>query len=205
MTSFRSIAMAGVLLSLVPTAQAQTPFNKSPAAVEAGSYAVEPVHTRVMFAVSHMGFTTWYGNFDSASGTLSLDPKHPADAKLDVSLPVASVSSPSAKLDEELKDADWLDAKQFPTAHFVSKKVTPGAAGHADITGDLTLHGVTKPVVLHATFNGSGTNPLDKAYTVGFDAKTTIKRSDFGVSKYVPLIGDEVTLIISAAFERKAQ
>jgi len=207
MTFSRSIATAAMLLTVATIADAQAPaaFNKTPSAIEAGSYDVEPIHTRVMFSVSHMGFTNWYGDFSSVSGSLSLDPKHPANATLDVSLPIASLSSPSAKLDAELKEADWLDAKQFPTAHFVSKKVTPGTTGHADILGDLTLHGVTRPVVLHAAFNGSGTNPLDKAYTVGFDAKGTIKRSDFGVSKYVPLIGDEVTLIISAAFEQTAQ
>jgi polyisoprenoid-binding protein YceI len=150
-----------------------------------------------------MGFTTWYGDFDGASGSLALDPKHPAAAKLDVTLPITSVSSINAKLDEELKGADWLDAAQFPTAKFVSRKVIPTGAGRADVVGDLTLHGVTKPLILHVTFNGAGINPLDKAYTAGFDARGTIHRSAFGVTKYVPLVGDEVQLIISGAFERK--
>ncbi len=198
------ITTAGLVLLLTGTAQAQTPANKSPAAVQAGTYAVEPVHTRVLFSVSHMGFTTWYGGFDGATGSLTLDPKHPEASQLDVTLPIASKSSPSAKLDGELKSADWLDAAQFPTAHFISRKVIPKGAGHADVLGDLTLHGVTKPLTLHVTFNGAGINPLDKAYTAGFEARGTIHRSAFGVSKYVPLIGDDVELIISGAFEQSA-
>ncbi len=204
MTLTRIFAAASAALLLAGTADAQAPAapNKNPAAVEAGTYQVEPIHTRVLFKVSHLGFSYWYGDFAGVSGTLSLDPKHPAAAQLDVSLPVASVSSVNSKLDDELKGADWLDTAQFPTATFVSRKVTPTGTGHADVTGDLTLHGVTKPLVLHVTFNASGINPMDKAYTAGFEAHGTIQRSAFGVAKYVPLVGDEVELIISGAFER---
>jgi polyisoprenoid-binding protein YceI len=81
--------------------------------------------------------------------------------------------------------------------------VTPTGHGNAKIAGDLTLHGVTKPVVLATKFNGAGTDPITSAYTVGFNATTTIKRSDFGVSKYVPLVGDPVEITISAAFVQK--
>ena len=113
-------------------------------------------------------------------------------------------STTNEKLDGELRGDQWLDAGKFPDAHFVSRTVTETGPNSADVLGDLTLHGVTKPVTLHVSFNGAGTNPIDKAYTVGFDARGTIKRSDFGVTKYVPLVGDEVDLIISAAFEGKS-
>ncbi len=197
------LAPAGCLL-LAGAAQAQTPANTSPAAVQPGAYKVEPGHTRVLFSVSHMGFTKWYGDFTGASGTLTLDPKNPAAASLAVTLPVASVSTTNAKLDGELKAADWLDAERFPRASFKSTAVTPKGPGTADVTGDLTLHGVTRPLTLHVTFNGAGVNPLDKAYTAGFEAHGTIKRSDFGVTKYVPLIGDDVDLTLSGAFEKPA-
>jgi polyisoprenoid-binding protein YceI len=205
-TPIRTFVAAGTALLLVNAAYAQgpgVPANKDSSAVQAGAYVVEPIHTRVLFAVSHMGFTTWYGDFTQASGALVLDPKHPAAARLDVELPIASVSTTNTKLDGELKSANWLDAIRFPTAHFVSRKVTPEGTGHADVAGDLTLHGITRPLVLHVTFNGAGINPLDKAYTTGFEARGTIRRSDFGLTKYVPLIGNNVELIISAAFERK--
>ena len=199
MTLSRTILAAGGLM-LAGAAQAQSPANPNPSTVQPGAYKVEPSHTRVLFTVSHMGFTDWYGDFTGASGTLTLDPKNPAAASLTVDLPIASVSTTNAKLDGELKAADWLDAAHFPQADFKSTKVTPVGTGAADVTGDLTLHGVTKPLTLHVTFNGAGVNPLNKAYTAGFQAHGTIKRSDFGVTKYVPVIGDAVELTLSGAF-----
>lgn len=207
MFSVRFAVAGAVTLALGGGVAAQplkVPANTDPAAAEAGTFAVEPVHTRILFSVSHLGFTTWYGNFNGASGTLVLAPKDLAVTHLDVSLPIASVSTTNAKLDGELKSPNWLDATRFPTARFVSRKVAMTDASHADVLGDLTLHGVTRPVTLHATFNGAGINPLDKAYTVGFDARGSISRSAFGVTKYVPLVGDTVDLTLSAAFERKA-
>jgi polyisoprenoid-binding protein YceI len=177
-------------------------FTRDPASVEAGSFSVEPVHTRVLFSVSHMGFSTWYGDFTGAGGSLTLDPKAPAKSAVEIRVPVASVSSTNAKLDGELKSDQWLDAAKFPEIAFKSEKVTPIGKDKADVEGLLTLHGVTRPVTLHATFNGAGVNVLSKKYTVGFDARGRIKRSDFGVKTYLPLIGDEVDLILSAAFEK---
>ena len=165
---------------------------------------VEPSHTRVLFAVSHMGFSTWFGEFTGASGSLTIDPKNAQVDAVSVSVPTASVSTSNAKLDEELKSAEWLGAAQFDTIRFRSTRVIPTGAGTADVVGELTLHGVTRPVTLKASFNGAGVNPLSKGYTVGFEVSGDVKRSDFGVKTYVPLIGDDVHLIISAAFEKKA-
>ena len=116
--------------------------------------------------------------------------------------PHASVSTTNTILDGELKSADWFDATKFPTIRFVSTALKPTGPLTADITGDLTFHGITRPVVLAARFNGAGINPIDKAYTLGFDATTTINRSDWGVKNYLPMIGDETILRISAAFEK---
>ena len=181
-------------------AQTSAPASSNPAAVTAGRYTVEPGHTRVQFTVSHMGFTNWYGDLTGASGNLTLDPKYPAASKLDIALPVASVSTTNAKLDGELRSAQWLDADGFPTIRFVSTRIVLEGPRAATVTGNLTFHGVTKPVTLKTVFNGAGTDPIAKAYTAGFDATTTIRRSDFGVKTYVPLIGDTVDLRISAAF-----
>ena len=174
------------------------------ASVQAGTYSVEPSHTRVLFAVNHMGFSTWYGDFTGAKGTLVLDPKAPANSKLEVTLPTASISTTNTVLDGELKAADWFDAAKYPTITFTSTKVTPTGADTAKVTGDLTLHGVTKPVTLDVKFHGAGPHPMTKAYTVGFDAHGSLKRSDFGVSKYIPVVGDDVEITISAPFEKKA-
>jgi polyisoprenoid-binding protein YceI len=195
------LASTAVLLALATSAAAADTLNTNPAAVTPGAYVVEPSHTRVQFAVSHIGFTHFFGDFTGATGTLALDPKNVAASKVDITLPMSSVSTTNTTLDGELKSADWFDAATYPTLHFVSTKIVRTGPKKATITGNLTLHGVTRPVVLAATFNGSGINPLDKNYTVGFDAVTSLKRSDFGVKTYLPMIGDETSIRISAAFE----
>jgi polyisoprenoid-binding protein YceI len=174
-----------------------------PAKVEAGTYAVDPNHTMVVFGVSHMGFTTYYGSFSGASGTLELAPEKADTSRLSVSVATGSVIVPSEKLAGELKSADWLDAAKFPEMTFHSTAVKRTGKDSATVTGELTLHGVTKPVTLTAHFMGAGTNPIDKKYTVGFEANGKIMRSEFGVKTYVPLIGDEVDLRISGAFEKQ--
>jgi polyisoprenoid-binding protein YceI len=198
----RRINTALLTALIAGPALAAGPASPDPAAVTEGSYAVESSHTRVQFSVSHMGFSEWYGDFAGASGTLSIDPKQISASKLEISIPVASVTTTNAKLDAELKSAEWFDADKFPAIRFVATRVERTAADRANITGDLTFHGVTRPIVLDARFNGAGINPLSKAYTIGFNATTTINRSDFGVKTYVPLIGDAVTLRISTAFEQ---
>lgn len=199
----RLLPIAALALLATGSVHAQSaPANINPKAVRTGTYSVEPNHTRVQFTVSHMGFTDWYGDFTGISGSLTLDPAHVAAAKVDIRIPVASISTTNAKLDGELKSADWFDADRYPAIHFVSTHVTPVGANRAVIAGNLTFHGVTRPIALRATFNGAGVNPLDKAYTVGFNATATLRRSDFGVKTYIPMIGDETTLRISAAFEK---
>jgi polyisoprenoid-binding protein YceI len=179
------------------------PVTKDPARVIPGTYAVEPYHTQVLFSVLHFGFTNYYGTFSGASGTLTVVPQKPADMVVNISVPVASVATTSTKLDEELKTADWLDAAHFPAMEFHSTSVTVTSPTTADVAGNLSLHGITKPLTLHATFIGAGTNVLDHKETVGFQLTGTLNRSDFGVAKYVPLVSDEVTLLISAAFEKQ--
>ena len=200
----KSILASGLLALLVATpVLAQTPPTRDPAQIQAGTYAVDPGHTQVGWRVSHMGFSNYAGGFSDVSGTLELQPKNPASAKLSVKIPVASVTTTSAKLTDELKGDQWLDAAKFPDITFVSTKVAPAGKDHAKVTGDLTLHGVTKPVTLDVTLVGAGVNPLSKKYTVGFEATGTLKRSEFGVKTYVPLIGDELHLTIAGAFEKQ--
>jgi polyisoprenoid-binding protein YceI len=169
---------------------------------EGGAFTVGPLHTRVLFGVSHFGFTTYYGEFSGVSGSLDLDPRNPSASKLVIQIPVASIGTTSTELNSELKDKQWFDTVKYPNISFKSTRVTMTGPGKADVVGDLTLHGTTKPIVLQAVFHGAGVNPLNKRYTVGFDASAKIKRTEFGVSTLVPLISDDVDIIISAAFER---
>ncbi|MBP2276716.1 MULTISPECIES: YceI family protein [Sphingomonas] len=169
--------------------------------VKAGTYAVEPHHTQVTFSVSHFGISPYAGTFSDASGTLKLDPAKPAETQLDVTLPIASVQTTSSVLTGELKSADWFDAAKFPTATFHSTKVTQISGDAVAVDGTLTLHGVTKPVTFRAKLFGAATNPMSKKASIGFLGRMVIHRSDFGVSKYVPVVSDETVLVINAAFE----
>jgi polyisoprenoid-binding protein YceI len=189
-------------LALVLAAPLAAQATHDAALVQAGSYRTDPNHTLVQFDVNHFGFSQFFGVFPAATGTLTLDPKAIGKTKLDVSVPVARVSTTNATLDEELRSADWFDAAKYPSIRFVSSSVTRTGANTAKIAGTVTMHGVSKPLVLDASFGGAGANPLSKAYTVGFKATGRLKRTDFGVSKYAPLVSDDVTLTIAAAFEK---
>lgn len=201
--AFFAAAAIVTVVAMPASAQMTVTADKDPAKVEAGTYAIEPYHTRVMFSVLHMGFSNYYGQFTGASGTLTIDPKKVAAASFDITVPTASVSTTNDKLDGELKSTDWLDATKYPTIEFKSASVKRAGSNEAEVTGDLTLHGVTKPVTLKVKFIGAGPNPMSKKVTAGFQLSGKIKRSDFGVTKYVPLIGDDVDLIIAAAFEKQ--
>ncbi|MFT8550421.1 MAG: YceI family protein [Acetobacter okinawensis] len=200
-SSLLTAASAVLALNAVTPVFAQT--VTSAAQVQSGNYAVEPGHTQVGFSVLHFGFTNYFGAFSNASGTLELNAKTPSASKLSVTIPVASVQTTSAKLTDELKSAQWFDAAKFPDATFVSTSVKLTGQNNATVNGNLTLHGVTKPVTLTVHFIGAGVNPMDKKYTTGFEATGTLNRSDFGIKMYVPYVGDTVTLRIAGAFEKR--
>ncbi len=198
----RMILAAPVLALLGGIAAAQTTPTRNPADVLAGAYTVEPQHTQVYWSLSHLGFTNFYGRLSDVSGSLSLSPTSPGTDQLSIAMPTASLNTTSDKLNQELQGSDWFDARSYPTIAYKSTKVDLLGRGHATVTGALTLHGVTRPVVLDVHFNAAGVNPIDHHYTVGFQAAGTIRRSQFGVTKYVPVVGDDVSLMISAAFEQ---
>ncbi|UHC16701.1 YceI family protein [Methylobacterium currus] len=190
-------------LALAAPAGAQGAATRDPAQIQAGTYAVDPSHTQAVFTVTHFGFSPYTGIFSDVSGSLELQPSKPAESRLKVIIPVKSLYTPSQHMMDSLKSDKWLDVAQFPEMTFTSTKVTPEGKDKAKVTGDLTLHGVTKPVTLDVTLVGAGANPINKKVTVGFEAKGTIKRSDFGVKTFVPAISDEVHLVLNGAFERK--
>jgi polyisoprenoid-binding protein YceI len=201
----KKLILAGGLLSALLSggagaALAQQVASADPASVKAGTYKVDPYHTQADFAISHFGFSNFHGLFSQASGTLVLDPAKPTASKLQITIPIQSVDTTVAPLDTQLKGDQWFDAAKYPTATFTSTRMVLSSKDTAVIAGNLTLHGVTKAVTLKAHFIGAGVNPLDKTFNAGFEATGTIKRSDFGVSTYLPLVGDDVSLTIAGAF-----
>lgn len=199
----RHILSALLVATALVASPALAQTTQVPAEVKAGTYVVEPTHAKVLFAISHLGFSTYYGTFPKVDGTLVLDPADPAKSKVDIVIDVAAVDTSDDKLDAHLRAPDFFDTEKFPTATFKSTKIERTGDTTARITGDLTLKGVTKPVTLDATFNQAGPNFINKVYSIGFDAETTIKRSEWGITTFVPAVGDEVKLRIGTEFQLK--
>jgi polyisoprenoid-binding protein YceI len=183
--------------------------KKDASLVTGGTYKVDNHHTMVRWQVDHLGITPYFGIFGQITGSLTLDPKNPNAAKVDVTIPVAKVTTADDGLTAHmLKPPAKAGAKPDffgPTpadARFVSTSVAAGTDGKAKIMGNLTFNGVTKPVTLDAEFYGAGKMPKEMGGNemVGFDAEATIKRSDFGLSMGIPMVSDEVSLDIVAAF-----
>jgi len=164
----------------------------------AADYTIDPTHTSVVVSWNHFGFSNPTASFSDASGSISFDEKAPQKASINVTIPVKTVDTKVAKLNEEfINEADYFDVAKYPTATFKSTKVTAKGDGQFDVTGDLTIKGVTKSVVFNAKLNGMGEHPMSKKPAIGFDASTVIKRTEFNLGKYAPYVSDEVTLTIT--------
>jgi len=185
MRAFRYLVLAGLIGAAV-TAQA-APVT----------YKMDPGHTDVLFSWTHFGFSNPTANLGLGDGTIVFDEKNPAKSSVDVTLPLANLDTHVADLDTHLKKPDFFDADKYPTVTFKSTKVQPVGGNKFKVSGDLTVHGVTKPVVLDATLNKVGEHPMMKVQTVGFDATATLKRSDFGMGAYVPNVSDEIKVRIT--------
>jgi len=171
----------------------------------ATTYTLEADYTQGVFRWNHLGFSSPAAQFAQGAGTLDFDQADPTKSSVSVSIPLGSLYTGVAALDDDFRSTDFFDTARFPTATFKSTKVEKLAADQLRVTGDLNLHGVTKPVILDVMVVKVGTNPRSNLPTIGFDAKTSLKRSDFGLGKYVPQVGDEIQMhIISQAVEAKA-
>ncbi len=195
-----AFALAVPIMAQMPMPK-EAPGKLDPKRVTGGTYNVDTNHTLVSWSVNHFGFTDYFGLFGGATGSLTLDPKAPNKASVNVTIPMSGLTVTNSQLNGHLNGAEFFNVAQFSSAKFVSTMVM-ASGNSAMIHGDLTLHGVTKPVMLNAKFSGAGINSFNKKETIGFSATTTIKRSDFGISGFIPLVGDAVDLKISVAFEK---
>jgi polyisoprenoid-binding protein YceI len=173
-----------------------------PSELPAGSYRLDPEHATVLFKIDHLGFSQLVGRFDRFDATLNFDPGNPAASRLSARVDPASIDLDLPAFEEELRGADWFDVARFPEVRFESGEIEVTGDDTGRITGDLTLHGVTQPVTLDVTFNGSGDSLLTGRYTLGFAAAGTLSRSAFGLGAYAPAVGDQVILEIHAEFLR---
>lgn len=161
------------------------------------AYQIDPTHTATVFSWNHFGFSTPSANFTDIQGIINVDNEKPAMSSVNVTIPVASINTNVKALDEHIKSADFFDAVKYPNITFKSTKVETKDKKHFKILGDLTVKGVTKPVVLNAVLNKQAVHPMTKLQSVGFNATTSFDRSAFGIGNYVPNVGDKITVNIT--------
>lgn len=186
MKNVSAFAALAVASSLVIAAPAQS-----------ADWVLDSSHSQVVFSYNHLGYSTTYGMFSGFSGQISFDPEKPEAGSVSVEIPTESLITGWDKRSEHFLSADFFDKDAAPLITFTSTAIEVTGDNTANITGDLTLNNVTKPVVLATTFNGTKEHPMAKKPWAGFDATTTIVRSEFDMGQFAPFVSDEVKLMIS--------
>jgi len=180
-----------LVLSLLPRVHA-APAN----------YRIDPVHTRVVFAVDHYGFSRALGTLSGSTGTLRFDPDDWKSANVEVTIPLARLDLGDAEWNTRMLKADFFAEAEYPVARFQSTRIEPIDATHATIFGTLSLRGESREIALQATLNRRARHPLTLRRTVGFSATATLSRADFGMRTWKSAIGDSVSLIIEVEASR---
>lgn len=181
---------------LILAAAAFTLMLSAPARAQVEEYTLEKPHTQIVFAVSHLGFSNSHGKFLDYSGTFTFDRGKPENSRVEATVKTASLFMGDEKWDAHMKSADFFNVEKFPEMTFRSTSIEVLSGNTANITGDLTILGVTKPVTLAATFNKAEKHSFSGKHVSGFSASTKIKRSDFGMTYGLPLVGDDVDITI---------
>lgn len=184
--------MKNVFLSTVFAATLATAAYAAPV-----TYVLDPSHSQIVFNYNHLGFSTTTGMFSGFEGTISMDAADPAASSVSVSFPAESLITGWPAREEHLLTAEFFGAAENPLVTFKSTSIEVTGEDTGLITGDLTINGITKPVVLDAKMNQTGEHPMEKKQWAGFDATTTVMRSDFDMGQFAPVIGDEILIDIS--------
>ncbi|HEY8509524.1 MAG TPA: YceI family protein [Steroidobacteraceae bacterium] len=181
----------------------------STAPVPAGDYRLDKAHATLLFRISHLGFSNYMARFTRFDAQLRFDPRNPTASSVQVTIDPRSIHADGAPdgFLGTLAGKEWLDAERYPQISYRSTKVESLGDNKLRISGELTLHGVTKPVTLNATYNGGyASHPFEPKARIGFSATGSLKRSDFGISAGLPLpgstfgVGDTVEIVIEAEF-----
>ena len=161
----------------------------------ADTYKIDPVHSSVLFSIKHLGVTDFYGMFNEINGSVSFDSADPSKSSVELTVPVASLDSRNEKRDQHLKSPDFFNAEQFPTLTFKSSKVE-GSGDNYRVTGDFTVHGVTKPITIEFKRGPEGKGQRGEVRGGG-ETRFTIKRSDYGMTFMQGGLGDDVNIVLS--------
>jgi len=193
-------AFAAVILGGSLGAATAQDVNADPAAAPAGAYKLDKSHTSVTLKLTHLGLSYYTMRFDKVQGDYSYDPAHPEATKVEVTIDPASVDTGDAGFNRQIA-GQVFETDKFPEIHFVSTALRSTSDGRGVLVGDLTFHGVTKTVNLDVIYNGLGRGLLHEP-RMGFSASTEIRRSDFGATKYEPMVGDNVSVLIETEFSK---
>ena len=190
-------ALAASFLALAANVQADL------STVPSGEYGLDDHHAYISFTYSHIGFSTPHVGFRKFDANLTLDSAKPENSTIEVVIDTTSVDSRVEEFNGHLRGSNFFDTDNYPQATFRSTRIAANEDGTFDVTGDLTIKGITKSVTLDATLNKAAMHPMRNIPTVGFSAETQILRSDFGMDRAVPAVGDEVTIYITVEMPQK--
>lgn len=171
----------------------------------ADTYTFDPSHSQVRFTYSHLGFSNILGLIGGVEGELVYDADQPANSRVSATIPVGGIRTGVEKMDQHLFADDFFDIAQFPSATFTSTSVESAGEGKLKVTGNLSIRDITREIVLDVSLNGRGEHPMRKTPAIGFDASAALLRSEFGVGKYTPAVGDAVSVTVTVEANRKAE
>ena len=193
-----TLLLAGCTSLVAPVLQPHV--TQEVAALEVGDWKLDPAHAALIFRINHLGFSDLVGRFETFDVSLSGDAADPAGARAEAVIDMTSLDMANDDFATQLMGPKFFDAATFPQAVFRTLAVRPGKDGAAKVDGELTLHGVTKPITLDVPFNGPAYDAIRGADVAGFSASTVIDRTKCGVSAYSGLVTDEVRIEIEAEF-----
>lgn len=177
-------------------------FKTELVSLKEGQYQLDPKHTAVLFKVNHMGFSKFVGRFGEVDASLNFDPDDITGSSLEATINMGSINVNNARFEKTLKGSDWLNVESHPQAFFRTSRAEHNEGNRVKFNGELTFLGVTQPLAIVVTFNGGANNMLTGKYTLGFEASTLFKRSDFGLNKYSGVVGDDIEIEVHAEFQR---
>jgi len=190
------IFLSGCISWLTPNVESEV------VKLKVGEYSLDKSHTTVLFKIQHLGLSTYVGRFNNFDASLDFDPANPSKMQLQATIDIDSLDINDPDLKDDLMGRSWFYQTRYPTASFTTESVVALNENDFRFTGNLNWRGVIKPIDLTVTFHGGANNILTQKYTLGFSARGSFKRSDFGMDAYIPIVGDEINIEVFSEFQR---
>jgi polyisoprenoid-binding protein YceI len=195
------LTAAGASFAQSKGAPFSTDFNAQPS----GEYTLDKAHASVTWRIKHLGLSNYTARFDKMDGKLNFTPATATASRVEFTIDATSINTGLAPFNKKLQGPEYFAAEKNPSIMFKSTKIEPAGGNKYKMTGDVTLRGITKPVVWDVTFNGGLYNSFAQAHAIGFSARGTIKRSEFGMTELIPMIGDDVEVLVEVEFNQRPQ